>query len=294
MAAPVGLIAAVVVAAILIFIPFTRRVLALIIRLAIFFAAVAVAAAGITMLMNDETIFEKPGFEQRVVRFVTMNSAAASSTGSGSVTCDMSNHPEAAPSAPAAPHKRGAKTKAAPEPQKTRDEVANASPAPLDDVYPELIRRGFPGIPRQKLFQLSQDTVNSLGGWKIVKSNPGAGTIDCIYTSRIFGLEDDVRITVEPSGEIDVCSRSGLARPGATSVLRYFPGDLGANIGHIKEFYEALEPKMDEVYKEEQQKENAKKPHQRSGAFDKMHAIRSSWILWRCGKLRSTHWRLIW
>ena len=58
-----------------------------------------------------------------------------------------------------------------------------------------------------------------------------------------------------------MCSLSGLARPDATSILRYFPGDLGANIGHIKEFYEALEPKMDEVYKEEQDSENAKKPH---------------------------------
>ena len=43
-------------------------------------------------------------------------------------------------------------------------------------------------------------------------------------------------------------------------MLRYFPGDLGANIGHIKVFYETLEPKMDEVYKEEQDKQNAKKP----------------------------------
>ena len=69
-----------------------------------------------------------------------------------------------------------------------------------------------------------------------------------------------MRITIDPSGDIEVCSRSGLARPDATSILRFFPGDLGANIGHIKEFYEALEPKMDEVYKEEQDKQNAKKP----------------------------------
>ena len=43
-------------------------------------------------------------------------------------------------------------------------------------------------------------------------------------------------------------------------MLRYFPGDLGSNVGHIKQFYETLEPKMDEVYKEEQDKQNAKKP----------------------------------
>jgi len=261
MATPVELIVAVLVVAIMIFFPFTRRVLALIVRLAIFFAGVAVAAAGIAMIMNNETIFEKPGFEQRVVRFVTMNSAAASSTGSGSVTCDMGAHPQATPTpAETAPRKHAAKKEAASEPQGGRTALPIATPVPVEDIYPELIRRGFPGISRQKLFQLSQDTINSLGGWKIVKADPRTSTIDCIYTSRIFKLEDDVRITVQPSGEIDVCSRSGLARPDATSMLRYFPGDLGANIGHIKEFYEALEPKMDEVYKQEQEKENAKKP----------------------------------
>jgi hypothetical protein len=123
-----------------------------------------------------------------------------------------------------------------------------------------LILRGYPGISRDKLFQLSQETVSSLGGWKIAKSDPASFTLNCIYTSRILKLEDDVRITVQPSGNIDVCSRSGTARPDATSMLRYFPGDLGANVGHIKQFYETLEPKMDEVYKEEQDKQNAKKP----------------------------------
>ena len=138
--------------------------------------------------------------------------------------------------------------------------MTKAEPAPLDDVFPELIRRGFPGISREKLFQLSTDTVKSLGGWRIDKSSPSNYTLDCIYTSRIFKLEDDVRITIDPSGDIEVCSRSGMARPGTTSMLRYFPGDLGSNVGHIKEFYENLEPKMDEVYKEEQDKQNAKKP----------------------------------
>jgi len=123
-----------------------------------------------------------------------------------------------------------------------------------------LIRRSFPGLSRQKLFQLSVDTINSLGGWKIVKADPHNFTIDCIYRTRLFGWEDDVRIAILPSGDIDVCSRSGTARPDSTSILRWFPGDLAANIGHIKEFYETLEPKMDAVYKEEQDKENAKKP----------------------------------
>lgn len=255
-----ALVIGVIIIAAFIFVPVLRRLLGLVIRLAIFAVAVAIAVAGISMILNNETIFERPGFGQRVVRFVTINSAASSTTGSGSVTCDMSA-PQAAPS-PAAkePRKRAREEEATQQLKKTRNELGTG-PAPTEDVFPELIVRSFPGIPRETLFKLSQDTVNSLGGWKIVKADPATGTLDCIYTSRYLKFEDDVRITVEPSGQIDVCSRSGMARPDQTSMLRYFPGDLGANVGHIKEFYEALEPKMDEVYKEQQEKENAKKPH---------------------------------
>ena len=237
---------------------FLRRFVGLLVRLIFFLIFVAIAAAGVSMLLNDETIWEKPGFPQRVARFVTMNSAISSTTGSGSLTCDPSGPPPTEAAA-TAPRKRAAKREAEPEPKGTRNEPG-AGPAPTEDVFPELIVRGYPGISREKLFQLSQDTVGSLGGWKIVKADPGSFTLNCIYTSRILKFEDDVRITVQPSGDIDVCSRSGLARPDATSMLRYLPGDLGANIGHIKQFYETLEPKMDEVYKEEQDKQNAKKP----------------------------------
>ena len=259
---PVEIGIAVVVVAAMIFVPILRRLLGLIVRLAVFFVAVGIVAAGITMILNNETIFERPGFGQRVQRFLTKNSAAASTTGSSAVTCEMETPPPPPSGAQAKPHKRTAKKEAAPEPEDTRVDVTKAEPAPIDDVFPELIRRSFPGISRDKLFQLSTDTVNSLGGWRIVKSSPSNSTLDCIYTSRIFKLEDDVRITIDPSGDIQVCSRSGMARPGTTSILRLFPGDLGSNVGHIKEFYETLEPKMDEVYKEEQDKQNAKKPPQ--------------------------------
>jgi hypothetical protein len=254
---PGQIVIAVVVVAAMIFIPILRRLLGLIIRLAIFFVAVGIVAAGVTMIMNNETIFERPGIGQRVERFIKLNSAAASQTGSGSVTCVMESPPPP-PTAEAKPHKHAAKKE--PELQTTRNDVSKAEPAPLDDVFPELIRRGFPGISREKMFQLSTDTVNSLGGWRIAKSSPGNFTLDTIYTSRIFKFEDDIRITIDPSGDVEVCARSGLARPGTTSLLRFFPGDLGSNVGHIKQFYETLEPKMDQVYKEEQDKENAKKP----------------------------------
>jgi Protein of unknown function (DUF1499) len=258
---PAEIVIAVVVVAAMIFVPILRRLLGLIIRLAIFFVAVGIVAAGVTMIMNNETIFERPGIGQRVERFLTRNSAAASQTGSGAVTCVMESPPPPPPTAAEAkPHKHAAKKE--PELQTTRNDVSKAEPAPLDDIFPELIRRSFPGISREKLFQLSTDTVNSLGGWRIAKSSPGNYTLDCIYSSRIFKFEDDIRIAIDPSGDIEVCARSGLARPGTSSLLRFFPGDLGSNVGHIKQFYEVLEPKMDQVYKEEQDKQNAKKPPQ--------------------------------
>ena len=253
------LVGAVVVILILIFVPFVRRVIGALIRLAIFIIAIAIVIAGVSMLMNNETIFEKPGPEMRTTRFLTMNSARTSDSGDGSATCDMTEAKPAAAQKPAEQRKHA--EKAAEAPAAAPSAGAPSAEATPDNSYDELIRRSFPGIPRVKLYDLSKDVVNSLGGWKIVKENPGAGTLDCIYTSRILGMEDDVKITVEPSGVIDVCSRSGTARPDSTSWLRWFPGDLGANVGHIKQFYETLEPKMDEIYKEQQEKENAKKPH---------------------------------
>jgi hypothetical protein len=265
---PVLVVAFLILAA-MIFVRPLRRLALLLIRLSIFVVGVAVAGAGVAMILNNETIFEKPSAGQRVTRFLTMNSAAASASGSGAVVCDMGDKPKPAATsseAPAAaatpaPKKHAPKAQVAGGPEVIRTAVPIATPAPLEEVYPELIRRSFPGISRQKLFQLSQVTINSLGGWKIVKADQSRYTIDCIYTTRLFRWEDDIRITIQPSGEIDVCSRSGTARPNPSSALAFFPGDLGANIGHIKEFYEALEPKMDQVYKEEQDKENAKKPH---------------------------------
>ncbi len=151
---PPEVVIAVVVLAAFVFIPILRRLLGLIIRLAVFFVAVAVIAAGVTMILNNETIFERPGLGQRVVRFVTMNSAAASSTGSGSVTCVMENPPQtAAIEAATAAHKKPVKKEVPAEPQMTRNDVTNAAPAPLDDVFPELIRRGYPGISRDMLYQ---------------------------------------------------------------------------------------------------------------------------------------------
>jgi len=214
-----NLIVVAAVILLMIFLRFFRRLVFALVRIAIALIAAFVAIAGISMLMNNETIFEKPGAKGRIIRFMTQNRAATSEKGLGTATCKWPDEPAAtATSAPA----------------------ARSDSAETEDVYPELMTRSFPGISRQKLFDLSQQVVNSLGGWKIVKSDPHAGILESV--------------------DIELCARSGTERPGSTSLLGIFPGDFGANIGHIKQFYETLEPKMDQVYKEEQEKENAKKP----------------------------------
>ncbi|MGO9601955.1 MAG: DUF1499 domain-containing protein [Candidatus Binataceae bacterium] len=257
-----NLIVAVVIVLVLIFVPFIRRLVFALLRVAIAVAAVVIAIAGVSMLMNNETIYEKPGVEARAVRFFTMNHAATSDKGLGSATCKWPDEPTPTPTPTAIPTPATEPPAANPPEaaQKSASPAATASPAEEEDAYPELMTRSFPGISRQKLFDLSEQVVNSLGGWKVVKADPRSGTLDCTYTTRILGSEDDIKITITPKGDIQVCSRSGTARPDSSSLLRFFPGDFGANVGHIKQFYETLEPKMDEVYKEEQDKENAKKP----------------------------------
>jgi hypothetical protein len=260
-----NLIVAVVVILILIFVPPIRRFVFGFLRVIIAIVAAFIAVAGISMLMNNETIYEKPGAKARLMRFLTEDTAATSEKGLGTATCKWPDQP--APSPAASPSPAAEKTPAPPKMAQNQQAAApSASPTPAsdeeeEDVYPELITRTFPGIQRQKLFDVSQQVVNSLGGWKIVKSDPREGTIDCIFTSRVIGAEDDVRITVTGKGDIEVCSRSDTERPGNTSIRGYFPGDFGANTGHIKQFYETIEPRMDAIYKEEQDKENAKKPH---------------------------------
>lgn len=227
---------------------------------AIAIGSIFVAVVGTAILMNNVTIYDSPGPYARVTRFLTVNRAATSEKGSGAAECSQNKSAtESAANAPAPPMRRrkpAALKRTAGERAAASSRTATAQPSgaqPEADEYPELVRRGYPGISRNKLFELARQTANELGGWKIVSA--GGYTLDCIYTTRVFRFEDEVRISVTPSSEIDLCSHSKVADSG--SWLRFFPGDFGANIGHIKEFYAALEPKVDAVYKEQEQNANS-------------------------------------
>ncbi len=259
------LIAAAAAIAILIFLPRVRAVVFWIVRIAVALGATVIAILGVSLLLNNETVWDQPGAGARIVHFLTTNQAATSDKGLGSARCRWPDEPSptATPTpAASAPNPVEPKRAEAKPPKAAAAGAPAASPsaAPSPDVYPELMTRSYPGIPRAKLFELSKGVVDSLGGWKIDKADPRAGTLDCTYTTRIFAWQDDIRITITPKSEVELCSRSETARPNPTSMLWFIPGDFGSNMGHIKEFYDTLEPKMDAVYRKEQELENAKKP----------------------------------
>jgi len=258
---------AAVALAVIVFVPRVRRAVSRVIAVCIAVLAIAVAVGGTAVLVNNISLYDSPGSSARIRRFLTVDWAATSEKGSGSAECGHgSSGGEAAGAAPEAEGRSRSKERKRAKPERREAKVAPAAtpspsaPGEQEDYYPELVRRGYPGISRGKLFELAQQTVNGLGGWKIVGSDARALTLDCVYTTRVLRMEDDVRITVMPNSEIDLCSRSRIGEPGSNSILGLFPGDFGANIGHIKEFYEALEPRVDAVYKEQERKANAQQP----------------------------------
>jgi len=252
-----ALIAAVVVA-ILIFLPTVRRIVKILVIFAITLGASAIALVGLAILLNNVAVNDQPGMSSRIQRFLTVDWAATSTKGTSLATCHESTaggavHPGSdAPAAAAQPrqderHAGAAQPAASPSP-------SGAAGNPEEDIYPELVRRGYPGLSRAKLFALAKETIGDLGAWKIVKEDPRTYTLECICTSRLLKSEDQVTIAVTPRSEIDLCSHSGVGEPGSGALEWLFSGDYGANIGHIKEFYLALEPRVDQAYKEQERK----------------------------------------
>ena len=253
----------------LIFVPFFRSIISVLIRLAIFLAAVFIAVAGGAMLMNNETIFERPGWKVRAARFLTVDWANTSEKGLGDAPCSASGSEEK-PAEKAPARARSKKETAAAQPSP----AATATPAPgeaeEENSYDELVTRNYicegdqpTAIPRDKLFQMAEDSVAELQNWKTVGTEPRMGLLNCTFTSRVFGFQDDIKIVVTPKSDVVLCSQSKVGEPGSTSLMRFFPGDFGANMGHIKQFYAVLKPKADLFCKQLQEKQEKEKPKQR-------------------------------
>lgn len=244
---PQRLLIEAVVAAALIFgaAIFFRRALKIIVRTVLLVCLLAVIVGGIAILMNNVSLAGPPGPLARLSRFLTVDWAATSPKGDGAATCaDLKTLTAAAPARQ--PRRRHSEATSG-------TQAADVPVAPeAQDDYPELVRRSYPGIPPQRLFQLAASTLSGGPGWTVLSADPKTLVIQAIYRTRLLGFIDDVRIVVTPDSEIDVCSRSRVGEPDDHSSLGFFHGDFGANIGHIKEFYAALEPAVNVAYRREE------------------------------------------
>lgn len=249
---------------VMIFVPVIRAIVRALFLTVVTIGAIAAAAFGVALLINNVALNDSPGMRARIIRFATVNWAATSEKGLGTQTCrDITAGytpepmPGQSPAAPTPAPKPAPTPKPTPAVQAAGTPAASPSPNPEEDVYPELVQRNYPGITRGQLFKLAEDSVNEMQGWKITKEDARAGTIQCEYRTRFLGYLDDLLITVSPRSEIAICSHSriGEGSPGFLGTL--FSGDLGANLGHVKEFYTAMEPKVDAIYKEQEKKQQA-------------------------------------
>ena len=256
--------------AVLIFVPFVRSILSALIRTAFFLVVVFLAVFGLSMLANNETVFDRPGYKLRTMRFLTVNSAATSEKGDSDAPCMADKHaveakPEALPESHQPKNKKkkeaAGTSAAAPEPTATPTPAEQAEDA---NLYDELMTRNYicegdtpVAIPRAKLLELVQQTISELKNWKLVSTDSRTGMLNCVYTTRVLSHEDDIKIVVTLKSDVELCSQSAPNAIGA-----FFRGDFGANIGHIKEFYAALKPKTDLYCKELEEKQKPKNPNQ--------------------------------
>ena len=251
--------------ALLIFVPFARSIISGLIRTAFFLVVVFLAVFGLSMLANNETIFDRPGYKLRTMRFLTVNSAATSEKGDGDAPCMADKHAvEAKPEAAAESHQPKGKKKKEVAAASAAEPTATPTPAEDENLYDELMMRNYicegdtpVAIPRAKLLELVQQTISELKNWKLVSTDPHTGMLNCVYTTRVLSHEDDIKIVVTPKSDVELCSQSAPNAIGA-----FFHGDFGANIGHIKEFYAALKPKTDLYCKELEEKQKPKNPNQ--------------------------------
>ena len=253
-----------------IFVRFFRSIFSALIRFVFILAVIFLAFAGSAILVNNETIFDHPGWKQRSVKFLTEDSAATSEKGVGDAPCALDkNAIEQAKADDARAKLKKKEQAAAPVAGAPTATPTPAAGAEDDNLYDELMTRNYicegdtpVAIGRAKLLEMIQQTIAELKGWKLIGIDQRSGVLDCIYTTQVFGLEDEVRIGVTAKSDVEICSQSKASQPGSGSVMGFFPGDFGANMGHIKEFYGALKEKTDAYCNELIEKQKPKGKNQ--------------------------------
>ena len=142
-------------------------------------------------------------------------------------------------------------------PEVSAQPTATPTPSPEEieaNLYDELMTRNYIcELTRRLRFRArscsrwSSRPSRNYKGWKLIGIDQRTGVLNCVYTSQVLGVEDDVRIVVTPQSDVAICSQSKSGEPQSGSLLGFFPGDFGANMGHIKQFYAALKDKTDAV-----------------------------------------------
>jgi uncharacterized protein DUF1499 len=71
-------------------------------------------------------------------------------------------------------------------------------------------------------------------GWDVTWTDPSAGRLEAVATTRLFGFHDDIAIRVRPEGD-------GASRVDVRSKSRDGKGDMGTNAARIRAFVGSLE-----------------------------------------------------
>lgn len=118
-------------------------------------------------------------------------------------------------------------------PNHGRDMRHNPEDAALQrEWYPDLSPTLLP-MPPRKAFEVALDAARTMPRWKITWDDPGAGRIEAVATTRVFGFQDDIAIRVRPEGEHSILDVRSKSRDGKA--------DLGANAARIRAYLEVVQ-----------------------------------------------------
>jgi len=96
------------------------------------------------------------------------------------------------------------------------------------DLHPARVRAGAP-----EAFTRAEAVARQMG-LTVTRSDPSAGLLEAMATSRLFGFHDDIAIRVRPEAD-------GTSRIDMRSKSRDGQGDFGVNAARIRTFVQAIE-----------------------------------------------------
>jgi len=86
-------------------------------------------------------------------------------------------------------------------------------------------------------FARARRVAESMPAWTITESDPAAGIIEAVATTRVFGFQDDIVIRVRGDGDSSRVDMRSKSRDGK--------GDMGTNAKRMRAFVAALEAEGD-------------------------------------------------